>query len=166
MTYVASHVQYMLRFLCAVHVTLLMYSTCYASCVQYMLHFLCTVYGPRTDTDLDKRVGSEQEGKEANSRHRGVLRSDLGRFRTVETRQSVHESVMVHRNILLRTKDIRVWLCVRQGRIGRISGYGSVRHCELEGRCRIGVLRSCSQFRRRCRVFWVVEAVLLEALAT
>src|ERR1700730_17385666 len=75
-----------------------MYSTCYASCVQYMLHFLCTVHGSRTDTDLDKRVGSEQEGKEANSKHRGVLRSDLRRFRTVETRQSVHEPVMVHRN--------------------------------------------------------------------
>src|ERR1700730_7067734 len=113
MTYVASHVQYMLRFLCAVHVTLLMYSTCYASCVQYMLHFLCTVHGPRTDTDLDKRVGSEQERKEANSKHRGVLRSDLGRFRTVETRQSVHESVMVHRN---RGGRIRFQLGVPQRR--------------------------------------------------
>src|ERR1700730_8068716 len=110
MTYVASHVQYMLRFLCAVHVTLLIYSTCYASCVQYMLHFLCTVHGPRTDTDLDKQVGSEQEGKEGNSKHRGVLRSDLGRFRTVEMRQSVHESVMVHRNKPLhQSKNRLLW---------------------------------------------------------
>ena len=75
-----------------------MYSTCYASYVLYMLHFLCTVHGPRTDTDFDKRVGSEQEGKEAKSKHRGVPRLDLGRFRTVEMRQSVHGSVIVHCN--------------------------------------------------------------------
>jgi hypothetical protein len=35
------------------------------------------------DTDLDE---TEQDGKEANSEHKGVPRSDLGRFRTVEMR--------------------------------------------------------------------------------
>src|ERR1700730_1693461 len=45
-----------------------------------------------------ERVRSEQDRREANSRHRGVPRLDLGRFRTVETRQSVHGSVIVHRN--------------------------------------------------------------------
>jgi hypothetical protein len=82
MTYVASHVQYMLHSLCTVHVTLLMYSTCYASYVQYMLCFLCAVHVPRMDTDLDE---TEQDGKEVNSEHKGVPRSDLGRFRTTET---------------------------------------------------------------------------------
>jgi hypothetical protein len=76
------HVQYML-----LYISYVPYMTLHISYVQYM--------GLEWMQISMKRVRSEQDGREANNKHRGVPRSDLGRFRSVESEK---QSIMVHRN--------------------------------------------------------------------
>jgi hypothetical protein len=59
---------------------------------------LCRVHEPKRDVKLNE---ASRKWRKVNSKHRGVPKSDLGWFHTVETKLSssqVCKSVMVHRN--------------------------------------------------------------------